>query len=419
LLRVHPPQIRLLEIQCGASLASILYNKSMGIAGASPTGSALSSTKAANAAFVPIGIVTVLLGPLLPILSARWSLNYEQAGSLFTAQFFASTIGVGISGFMVSRWGFRFAINAGLIALSAGVGGLAFSPHLAGLICIGCYGLGIGFAVPAANLLVSSVNPDQRSAALNRLNFWWSVGSVSCPFLLAAAARLNQSRLFLVGVAVFMVAMVLRIAALPSLEPPARSQKNGNSSPTSWTWRPLLIFAALFFLYVGTENSFGGWIASYAKSLGTFSPTWSFMTPSFFYAALMAGRWIAPALLRRVDEVKIARAGLILAFVGMVGLIFSRTVPPVICSVIFAGLGLAAVYPITIARLSEVFGASANRAGSVMFTVANLGGASMPWLVGYCSNRFNDLGIGLAVPVLAAGCMFMLYHLQPRNLAVS
>ena len=53
--------------------------------------SARALTFAAYACFVPIGIANVLLGPLLPTLSARWSLNYSQAGALFTVQYLAST----------------------------------------------------------------------------------------------------------------------------------------------------------------------------------------------------------------------------------------------------------------------------------------------------------------------------------------
>jgi hypothetical protein len=74
-------------------------------------------TIAANAAFVPIRIVTVLLGPLLPMLSTQRSLNYEKAGALFTVQFLALTVWVTMSGVCISRWGFRFAIKAGLLAM--------------------------------------------------------------------------------------------------------------------------------------------------------------------------------------------------------------------------------------------------------------------------------------------------------------
>jgi len=43
------------------------------------------ATIAAHAAFVPCGLVTVLLGPLLPVLASRWKLNDTQSGDLFFA----------------------------------------------------------------------------------------------------------------------------------------------------------------------------------------------------------------------------------------------------------------------------------------------------------------------------------------------
>jgi len=371
------------------------------------------SNLAANASFVPIGIVTVLLGPLLPTLSSRWSLDYLQAGSLFTAQFLGSTLGVVLSGFIISRWGYRFAIRAGLVAMAVGVGSLPFGSRLSGLICIFFYGSGLGLAIPAVNLLVAAVNAERRSAALNRLNFWWSMGAVACPFIVASAARLNQIQMLLATLAGSLVLVLFGSARLPSFVESAteggRDNKLSNTSPANWSWRPLVFLGALFFLYVGAENAFGGWIASYAKSLSTASPTLSVMTPSFFYAAVMAGRWLAPRVLKKTGDIKTARAGLFVAFLGMAGLIFSRTVPLVMSSVSVAGLGLAAVYPITISRLSQEFGTAASRVGSVMFTLANLGGATLPWLVGYSSHEFNNLGVGLAVPVAATGLMLLLY----------
>jgi FHS family glucose/mannose:H+ symporter-like MFS transporter len=384
---------------------------------------------AAHAAFVPVGIVTVLLGPLLPILSARWSLNYSQAGSLFTAQFLGATVGVVISGVMVSRWGYWFAINAGLLAMAAGVGTLAFSSRSLGLVCIACYGIGLGFAIPAINLLVAEINPERRSAALNLLNFSWSVGAVACPFIVAAAAKIDRIQLFLAALAGFLLLVLLGIAAMPSsfAEPgklesfpveTAPVRKDGRPDVPQepavplppWNHRSLVVMSALFFLYVGTENGFGGWIASYAKSLGTSSSTLPVMTPSFFYAAIMLGRWMAPLVLRKADEIKTARAGLSIACIGMAGLVLSRNMPLVVISAAVAGLGLAAVYPITISRLSQEFGPAAARAGSVVFTMCNFGGAFLPWVVGYTSQQFKDLRAGLGVPLAATVLMYILYQ---------
>ena len=384
----------------------------MGLDEISQTRRATTLNKLARAAFVPTGIVTVLLGPLLPALSARWSLNYAQGGSLFTAQFAGATLGTCLSGVIVSRCGFRFAIGAGLFAMAVGVAGLPFSSHLLGLICICCYGTGIGIAIPAANLVVAAINPGRTGAALNLLNFSWSVGAVACPFIVAAAGRAGEIKLFLAVVAGFLLLVLLAIASSAHVVEPAAVQSSDVTiaSGVNWRGRSVLVLSALFFLYVGTENAFGGWIASYSRSLGTSSPTWSVITPSFFFAALMIGRWMAPHVLEKVDEIKTARGGLLIACMGMAGLVLSRTVPLVACSVAVAGFGLAAVYPITISRLAQEFGPAASRVGSITFTVANLGGASLPWIVGYSSHQFNDLRIGLAVPLAATVLMYILYH---------
>jgi MFS transporter, FHS family, glucose/mannose:H+ symporter len=369
-------------------------------------------TVAANVAFVPIGIVTVLLGPLLPTLSTQWSLNYEKAGALFTIQFLASTVWVALSGVCISRWGFRFAIKAGLLAMVLGVAGLAHGSRTLGMICIAIYGAGIGLAVPAANLLVAAVNPTRRASALSLLNFSWSVGAVACPFLVAPAVRHGHVPLLLIAVAGFLFVVLLGVAIVTShaIEPGTVRENTGDKlSQIDWKNSQLLLFATLFFLYVGLENALGGWIASYAKALRIGSIELALMTPSFFYSALMIGRWLASLLLHRIDEVTLARAGLVTACAGMACLLLSHTLLAVMIGAAVAGIGLSAIYPITISLLSRSFGEKASSVGSIVFTAANLGGALLPWLVGFSSGRFGGLRAGMAVPLLAGAVLCVLY----------
>lgn len=372
--------------------------------------SARSLTLAAHAAFWPIGIVTVLLSPLLPTLSARWGLNYSQAGALFTAQFLSSTIAVAFSGWLITRRGFRFAINTGLIIIALSMAFLLTGSRLLGIVCIAAYGIGLGFSVPAANLLVAEVNPTRRSSALNLLNFSWSVGAVACPFLIAAAAKTQHVPFLLALVAAFSILVVIGIAAMPSsIEEPSTASAAGDPQPIDWKRRSLPVLLALFFLYVGTENAFGGWVASYSTSLHTMSLALAAMSSSFFYIALMTGRWAASFVLRRVSDLPVAKTGLVLACAGMAGLIDSHSLFGIALSASAAGLGLSSVYPITISFLSREFGPNASRVGSLAFSIANIGGASMPWLVGISSTRFNTLKAGLAVPLIGAALMYLLY----------
>lgn len=373
------------------------------------TTSARALTLAAYISFVPIGIATVLLGPMLPTLSARWALNDAHAGALFNAQYVASTCGVAISGWLASRWGFRTAMKIGLLLMAGSLALLLAGPKLTGIACIAGSGAGIGLAVPAANLLVADANPTRRSAKLNLLNVCWSVGAVACPFLVAMASKAGHTQLFLICVAAFSLVVAAGIALMPAsiVEPAVTSHKAPilpliRAKPTTFA-----ILGALFLLYVGVENGFGQWMATYAKRLGTLTLALALTTPSFFYAALTVGRWIAPLLLRVAEEITLVRAGLLLSCAGMAGLVFANGLVGVVASACAAGLGLSYVYPITISLLSRDFGSA--RIGSFMFVLSNIGGGLLPWIVGVCSTRFGTLKAGLFVPLLGCAAMFVLY----------
>ena len=99
---------------------------------------------AGQIAFLPTGILTTLLGPMLPILIARWAMNDTQAGNLFLVQFLASLVGVQLSGVLLARWGFRPAFLSGLLLMACGVATLYMGSLWLGLASVAAYGLGLG-----------------------------------------------------------------------------------------------------------------------------------------------------------------------------------------------------------------------------------------------------------------------------------
>jgi fucose permease len=181
---------------------------------------------------------------------------------------------------------------------------------------------------------------------------------------------------------------------------------------TLWRSRYVPILGAIFFLYVGSETSIGGWTALYAQRM-TGAGTWAMM-PSFFWAALLLGRALAPAILRHTPELMLARMGLGLASFGIIALHSSRNTAGLTISVVCAGLGFSAVYPIAIAMLSHRFGVMASRIAGLMFTLAGLGGATVPWLVGFVSSWSGNLKFGLLVPLAGSLGMLLMYGLLPE-----
>lgn len=374
----------------------------------------VNSTALIHTIFVPTGIVTVMLGPLLPLLAARWSLNDTRAGYLLSAQFLGALLGTFVAGAVLTRWGFRGAMALGQLLMAVGVGSLIAGGFATALAAAACYGAGIGFTIPAGNLAVAELNPERRSSSLNLLNFSWSAGAVACPFLLVTMQRLRGTDLFLYGLAAVLVALALALRFLPNdVIAPATGIRR-----TRGEWRVLgtstaILLGLLFFVYVGTENALGGWLASYAKRMNESSGGTWMLVSSYFYGALLLGRALAPLTSRRLSDATQAAFGVALALFSSTALILSRSMPVISGCAFLAGLGLAAVYPITIAFLSAKFGDGAKSIAGFMFALSTIGGASFPLLVGSLSTWAGSLRSGLLVPVLGCLLMFAIFT-RPR-----
>ena len=359
----------------------------------------------AYVAFIPTGLITVLLGPLLPTLAIRWSLNDTQAGYLFTAEFLGSLLGTVLSGPLVSRIQFRPTMVAGLAMMGIGAATLLTGSYAWGIASVFCYGIGIGLTVPTTNLVVARAARDDSSSSLNLLNFFWSAGAVACPFLLAAFQPGGHINSFLFAVAGFFGLLIIGLWMVPIDMPDVG---HDSSSLQKETFHRALrspiafVLGALFFVYVGTESAFGAWLAFYTKRIITSQGHAWVTVPSYFYGALLIGRLAAPLTLRRLSSVSQARWGAMIAVAGAAVLLISHSLSGAIISSLLIGLGLSSLYPIAIGMLSSSFGAAAPRIASVLFALSTLGGAVVPWLVGYASTESGSLRTALLVPFL--GC---------------
>ncbi len=345
---------------------------------------------------------------MLPILIARWALNDTQAGNLFLVQFLASLAGVQISGILLARAGFRPAFLSGLLLMAAGVATVYLGSPALGMVSVAVYGLGLGLIVPTDNLMIAEITPESRAAAVSLLNFYWGVGAVLCSVLVAWAQRHQLIPVFLGAVSVFLVVLAVSVRNLPF---PAAVKSTG--SPIAW-WgvckNPAIwLFAAVFFLYPGAETAVGGWIGSYVARMGSGGAAMGPMMPAFFWSALMLGRAAAGLILKHVPERRVLQVGFATGTAGIGLMLFSSSLSGVVAAALITGLSFATLYPITVARFSHRFGVSARSIGSVMFSLASLGPAMLPWTVGVISKATGNLRAGLAVPLVATAILLAIH----------
>ena len=370
---------------------------------------------AGQIAFLPTGILTTLLGPMLPLLLARWAMNDTQAGNLFLVQFLAMLFGVQMSGVLLTRWGYRPAFLAGLLLMAGGVATLYLGSHFQGLISVATYGLGLGLIVPTDNLLIAELSTgsgvSSRAGAVSLLNFFWGVGAVFCSLMVAWTASHNLLPFFLGSVALFLIVLAWTMRNLPF--PPAAQHSESSASWGELVRSPIIwLFAAVFFLYPGAETAVGGWIGSYVLRLGTHGAALASMMPAFFWSALTLGRALGTAFLRHFSEDRVLRFGYAAAASGIGLMLWAPSLPGVIGGALITGLSFATLYPITVARLSQRFGVAARSIGAVMFSLASVGPAVVPWTVGVISHATGSLRAGLFVPLGATMILFLIHIVE-------
>jgi len=350
------------------------------------------------------------LGPMLPILSARWSLSDSGAGALIFTQFLSSMFGMLLSGVLVERQGYRLTVIIGAALMVAGMALLATGPYSVGLLSICILGFGHGITTPAGNLRTAEIDPARSASALNVINAVWGIGAMSSPFLIAFAQKEHRPRLFLYGTAAALTLLLLALA-FSRFSPDTRAHVSRSSAETPSVWAsPMLpVICLLFFVYVGTETSFGGWVATYAHRVVPDERTFWAVTPSFYWGSLLAGRTMAAVALRFKPATTIAKAGLVLALFGGLTLVSAHGIGLIIAGAVLAGLGLASIFPISVSLLPAWFGGSARRASGPVFSSGNMGGAALPWVVGAISTHFGGLRVGFIVPLLGVMAMLFFY----------
>jgi MFS transporter, FHS family, glucose/mannose:H+ symporter len=369
--------------------------------------------------FVVCGMVTVLPGPLLPLMAARWGLRDVQSGGFFVAEFAASMVGAILSPRRLRRnlpLGYGF-MTAGVVLLTiARQAAHAALGHMLALAAFALVGLGTGLSVTATNLMVGMMGDasteersgdtrsGERARRLSVVNLWWGIGAVACPWTIAAAEHGG----FLRGLLLLLTAGTAGMfaALLPQWREAELGAAGAPRAAAGADKGVLVFFAAFLFLYVGVETVVGGWIPTYAHRFSGMTLAHASATVSLYWMALLGGRLLGSLALKTVAERAVLLPSLGLALIAVATLVAPHSTPAVLVSVAAAGAGFGPVFPIGVSRMLARVRDHRNTGWA--FAMCSGGGATLPWLTGLVSTRAGSLRVGFAVPVAALAAILVL-----------
>ncbi len=362
-----------------------------------------------------LGAIVASLGPSLLALSENVGVTVGAISILFTARSFGYLAGSLLAGYLFDRFHGHRVLT--MMLLSAALA-LASVPNMQimALLSLVFFVLGVmqGGLDVGSNTLLVRAQPPKLAAYLNGLFFFAGVGSFIVPIYFGKVSLLWGYR----GMALAMLPIALWVFFTASPAIPPRADK----SEARLTNLPLFIaFAALAFIYIGAEVTYGGWLFTFFASSGLGSEDAAYTLNSLFWVAVMVGRLLAIPVAARFKLSRIIIGYLFGAVVSAGVLYFLRDHAfAVWIGSLGMGLSVAALFPSTFTFIQQNMKLSGKLTGMV-WAAGSLGAMTLPWLVGQQIDRDGPASMMttmLMVWIVALGIFLFALRSRPKPATV-
>jgi FHS family Na+ dependent glucose MFS transporter 1 len=358
----------------------------------------LGKTATYYAGLLTLGLVVAVIGPSLPRLAGSTGSTLSRISYLFTAHSLGYLLGSLLSGRLFDRVPGHPLLGLSLLLMT----GVLLSIPLISLLqlLIGVMfllGTAGGILDVGSNTLLVWIHGDKVGPYMNGLHFFFGLGALISPVIVAQSIRLTGTISWafwiLAAIAVPVTAAAFRLPSPPVRAAPAEGRGPGTG------FMLVALIAFFFFLHVGAELGFGGWIYTYALATGVGTETSAAYLTSGFWGALTVGRLIGIAISLRMKPRFMLLTDLGGCLAAAVIILLGSPNPALVwAGTLLMGLSIASIFATGInfaERNMHISGSTT----SWIFVGAGLGGMFFPWFIG---QFFESAGPGSMMYILLA-----------------
>jgi fucose permease len=352
------------------------------------------------------GMISAMLGTILPDLSDRFRLSPRQNGTIAFAQalgLIIASLGVGP---LLDNEGKKLGLIMGLALIAAALFALPRSSGFRSILfLLFQLGVGGGIVVTGANALVSDVGEVHRATALNMVNLFFGLGGLATPFIAANLFVRNWVRLCYTIAALTVVSLAIEASTRMPESARAGSFVLADAAPV--LGRPLLFLLGLFlFLYVSCEVGIWNWLPRHLIAQGIpESRALNILSLGFALGLLIGRVGVSPILIRVPAITVLLVASIMMAISTFLMLRLSNPFAAGVL-VFLVGLSMAPVFPTTLAIVGDNFPRIAGTAIGFVITCGWIGLAVSSRIIGFIAGSDPHL-LKRALLVIPASAVLM------------
>lgn len=360
-------------------------------------------------AFISLGMIAAVLGPTLPGLAEHTGSTLREISYLFTARSLGYLLGSLLAGRVYDRLPGHYLMAATLVVMAVTMALTPVIPLLWILIIVlVAMGLGEGMVDVGGNTMLVWVHREKVGPFMNALHFFFGVGAFIAPIIIAQAVAMSGDIYWAYWtLALLIVPVSLWVLQLPSPTPQRVSEKRTAGEVNHYLVALIFLF---FFLYVGAEVAFGGWVFTYAVTLELSNETMAAYLTSAFWGMLTVGRLVGIPIAMRARPRYILLGDLLGCIISLALMLLWRSPAAVWLGTLGIGFSMATIFPTTI-NLAERRMVMTGNVMSWFFVGASSGAMVLPWLIGQLFDTSGPsvvMSIILIDLLIATGLFFVL-----------
>jgi len=328
-----------------------------------------------------MGVARSILGPSIIEFSNNTSVQLREISILFMLLSFGNLVGNGLCARLYDHLPGNKVLIAAILSNSLM---LALAPIvsnfrlLAAMILL--LGIGYGMIEAGDNTLTMWLHGKKAGSYISGLYVFIGIGSLLTPALIGLSIDLAGSVRFAFWTfAAYSLPVILLLLPMPDPVPTERLEPRGGK--TDFDIRLAGFVTLLFFLCIGAQVSYGGWIYTYAVRLKLANEVNAALITSIYWIAQTSGLALTIPLLPHVRPQRLLVSNLIGGLASLITLMTWNNPAALWVGAVGLGLSLSSLYPASFAYVRQRMTIS-GKANGWFLSGASLGAMVNPWIVG-------------------------------------
>ncbi|MCK6076532.1 MFS transporter [Paenibacillus silvae] len=368
--------------------------------------------------YLLIGITSVVLGALLPVLLPHYERGYSDGGFLLFLQFLGFLVGVLLSPSMTAKMGRKWMLTLALICIVAAYLLLGWLPSWEIVLLLTVIvGFGSGIIEPSVGAFTIEFTENQKAVAMSKLDVFFALGALLIPAAAALFIWLEQWHLTFFTVAILAFMLMLLWVSMPRSAAQYLEQAGENTSDQRTEKRSrysknqlglLTIFVVFFFVYMGLELGLMNFLPSILVERLELSESIASLSVSILWIAMIVGRLFSGKIAEAVQYMPFliwSTVGTLLFTMSMV-FVSGQWVTYVL--IFGTGLFMSGLFCIALVYANVLIPGMTERTTSILIASGGIGGAVLQYLTGWSMSAWPVVG---TIWILAGFCVLLLLTL--------